>query len=1021
MIRKKLISKVFLLFLAAVIVSSSFQMTAYAEDTKDKVVVTLSMYSNKTNKTNISGYYQNNIFYVSIEDICKIADGKTKNSKDGHLMLLLQNEFRTFSVENSNGGKIEEIFNSGSYQLNVPVMKQENNIYISLIHFLNYIGASYKLDKNSNPQLMVAVRYNLFDAMQDVAEANNGNFFSWDEVDCEGMDLEDFLVNAGVVALINRDSNIFRMMLDAKGIEREAIEDALISIIKNEGNKYFDDSNSFLDFYNTATDAYSMTADFVKFIAKTYSTDATEEISELMGDYAEKSSDNLGNVAKALNALESYKQFDSISEAERLLLENTIIASPEDSDTLCNGWENVLKAAKNVNKRAKSAYSNQYSSALEIINDTCYDKVSEIKSPVLVAWNGIVLINKIIPYTSNMIDKKTKLYNAYLCSMIQFIANDLLKNTYSDIYYSNFYSESPSDQQEKYETLKYNLILQLKSTLTTREYLIDSGFLDESYAKEMAELNKETAELLNKTENCCITGLGDFYDTEYSADYSWIADFKSKEKADYSVVIDQYKEAISNDFYRDYFDGISSDADIGEYLNSELLSAARSYNSFNVYYASRDVNNDGVDELFIGAKGNNEDVRCYDVFVYDNGKVSRPFKDREFGYRTNFKLLNNNVFEITASGSSETSGIEYYNILYDNSTKLLNSLLYDYGKYYTVDGESKNNITENKFNEIKDSYRNSGYCKFNWKKITSDYNGKDFKSDLLNYYWTNSIQSPFVYEFKSNGTFLEYSGFPENPSDWVLSDEGKYTCNKNGITLYFKGQSGSYDYKYNLKYVSFNSNINWDSGLHLEEKINSNEYFFYQTDFDDTLNPNGPSGNAFYLQKSSKIDSNKENSGNNIYNEYKEALVSYQKELKKDDTKYYAQSPEYFLYDMNKDGTKELIINSAKSMALCQFYFYTYNGKAKLLGKIVDTRIFAAIPNDENGLLLYIYAPPNDGYSLYIDRITIKNNKLNRTHIVDKQVDYDNKDKYISEYYDPTYTIPTYDITDYSGLNDLKS
>lgn len=719
MAKKSLLSKLFSIFLVLVIVSSSIQMTTYAEETNERVAVTLSMYSNKTNETTISGYYENNIFYVSVDDLCKIVDGKTDKTSDSHLTLSLNNGFRKIYID--NGGKIEEVFNSVTYKINIPVIKQDSNLFISLLHFLNYIGASYEFDKASDPQLMVAVRYNLFDAMQELHDTKNGNFFSWEEVDCEGMDIEDFLINAGVIALINRDSNIFRMIFDAKGIEQETIEDALISIIKNEGNKHFDDSNSFLDFYNTATDSYSMTADFVKFIAKTYSTDATKDVADLMNDYAENSSDGLGEIANVLNALESYKQFDSISEAERMLLENTIIASPEASDTLCDGWENVLKAAENVNDRAKSAYSNQYKSALQVVNDTCYDKLGSIDSPVLAAWNGIILINKIIPYTSNMIDKKTQLYNAYLCSMIQFIANDLLSYAYSDVYYSNFYCKSSSEQQENFERLKYNLILQLKSTLTTREYLIESGFLDDDYTKEMEEMSKATAELLNKTENCYLVGVGDFNETEYSDDYSWIAEFVSKEKADYSIVIEQYKEAISNDFYRNNFDGVSSDVKIGNYLNSELLSSAGNYNSFSVYYSLCDVNADGVDELFIGAKGDDEQIRSYDIFVYANGKISRPFTDKQFGYRTNFYLLKGNIFEIVSSGGAYTTGVEYYKITYDNSTKLISSLLYDYGKYYSVDGKYKNSITEKQYNDILAKYRNSGYYNFEWKKISSKY------------------------------------------------------------------------------------------------------------------------------------------------------------------------------------------------------------------------------------------------------------------------------------------------------------
>lgn len=743
MAKKSLLSKLFSIFLVIVIISSSIQMTTYAEETNERVAVTLSMYSNKTNETTISGYYQNNIFYVSVDDLCKIVDGKTDKTSDSHLTLSLNNGFRKIYID--NGGNIEEVFNSVTYKINIPVIKQDSNLFISLLHFLNYIGASYELDKASDPQLMVAVRYNLFDAMQELHDTKNGNFFSWEEVECEGMDIEDFLINAGVIALINRDSNIFRMIFDAKGIEQEAIEDALVSIIKNEGNKYFDDSNSFLDFYNTATDLYSMTADFVKFIAKTYSTDATKDVADLMNDYAENSSDGLGEIANVLNALESYKQFDSISEAERMLLENTIIASPEASDTLCDGWENVLKAAENVNDRAKSAYSNQYKSALQVVNDTCYDKLGSIDSPVLAAWNGIILINKIIPYTSNMIDKKTQLYNAYLCSMIQFIANDLLSYTYSDVYYSNFYCKSSSEQQENFERLKYNLILQLKSTLTTREYLIESGFLDDDYTKEMEEMNKATAELLNKTENCYLVGVGDFYDTEYSDDYSWIAEFKDNTQLYYDYIENNLDVIDSTDFPKE------------DNKKQGVFSALID-----------DFNNDGDKEMITASiviHASRQEYVVFDLYEIENGKVVKCDKTKEF----------------FASGAGNFSN--EFCATYENKKLKLQYVCWSYGGSSHSEEYATISIKNNQFDFVNDYSINEFYRtnQYEYQEVIS---GEEFssisnireaigKSDYTNHQHVTNSSSTFDFEkndYDTNETFKGKHIFTLVNSNALITD-----------------------------------------------------------------------------------------------------------------------------------------------------------------------------------------------------------------------------------------------------------
>ncbi len=125
----------------------------------------------------------------------------------------------------------------------------------------------------------------------------------------------------------------------------------------------------------------------------------------------------------------------------------------------------------------------------------------------------------------------------------------------------------------------------------------------------------------------------------------------------------------------------------------------------------------------------------------------------------------------------------------------------------------------------------------------------NIKEQLLKYYWKNNIQSPKCFEFKDDNTFIEYDAFPDEPkSSWSYCIEGKYSISNNKLNLFYETEYGNYTY--NLNYLVFNDDYKWDAGLHLNEVLNENEKFFYESNFKPSTD--GPSGNAFYLQKSFK-------------------------------------------------------------------------------------------------------------------------------------------------------------------------
>ncbi len=596
------------ILLVIILIFTSIPFSVMASSSSDPVEVTLSMYSNLSDEQNISGLYKDNVFYIRVEDLCEISGAKIEKTKNNNVFLSLNQGMRNFEIITAGGGMMKENFYSDSYAITMPVIVQDNNVYISAIDFLHYIGAHYSLSKDGNPQFMVAIKYTIFDAMADLVNSDLGNFFWWDEVDYDGKSIENKIVNAGVVALINRDSNVFRMMFDAKGIEREALEDALISILTNEGASYFDENNKQLDFINLGNDVLGMESSIASFVVDFYKSDATDSFGKYLDGFASNSADAVNSITNLLNSIESVKQFESMTETQRTLLENTIISYSENSSTLNDGWENLLEAAKNVDTRAKDAYANKYAEALDFSQKTGYDmlKGSTGTNPVSIAWDGAILINKLIPYTSNMIDKKTQLYNAYNCSMIQLIANELLANAYSRLYYSNYCGQQ-SAHLDYLTQIKNSLILQLKSTLTTREYLIKSEFLTEDYANTMQVMNNETAELLNKAENCKVVPVGETAIYAGKEDYSWIANFKKPLQAD-NLTLENYD-------------------------NVKLVYT----NDLDLYFCSQE--NSNTENLYIYNLTNNKITLIEENVSYDSIQV-----DGEFIYYTKYTDTNGGFF-----------------------------------------------------------------------------------------------------------------------------------------------------------------------------------------------------------------------------------------------------------------------------------------------------------------------------------------------------------------------------------------
>ncbi|MGM9937740.1 MAG: copper amine oxidase N-terminal domain-containing protein [Candidatus Ornithomonoglobus sp.] len=125
--------------------------------------------------------------------------------------------------------------------------------------------------------------------------------------------------------------------------------------------------------------------------------------------------------------------------------------------------------------------------------------------------------------------------------------------------------------------------------------------------------------------------------------------------------------------------------------------------------------------------------------------------------------------------------------------------------------------------------------------------------------------------------------------------------------------------------------------------------------------------------------------------------------------------PQYYFYDINKDGVPELIVDENKSELAKQMYFYTYDLENKSVVQIGSMgsghSTLCSMPN-QNGVMKF---EANMGIESFYT-ITINNNQLSIIPIIEGKdcyyTDYDTPDAIVadSEYLD------CYDVVDTSGI-----
>lgn len=200
---------------------------------------------------------------------------------------------------------------------------------------------------------------------------------------------------------------------------------------------------------------------------------------------------------------------------------------------------------------------------------------------------------------------------------------------------------------------------------------------------------------------------------------------KSTGEEIYKEVLSQYREVVKENFYLDT--NLNTENQIGEYINQELLQSARYVKdeTFNIYYALKDIDGNGIDELLIGASGEGEPIHYYDIFVFDGRSPKKLFNEYEFGYRTNFMCYSKGIIGVSGSGTAIDSVSEFYSISEDGCTPRLLECISVHGnpdnyaeavKYYHSN-DRVDEISREQYLQIREQYTAAGTMEMLWRKI----------------------------------------------------------------------------------------------------------------------------------------------------------------------------------------------------------------------------------------------------------------------------------------------------------------
>ncbi len=535
---KRLLS---LILTITILVGSGVLNTAIYASSSDFKELTLSMFSNTSSQTTVSGIYQDNVFYLSLDTLTEIAGVEILKDGDSESHITTNGGFRTFIINLEKQMMYEEY--ASEFKLQIPVCRYQNNTYISALHFLRYIGAVVEIKKDCDIQFKMYYPYNIYDALQDYSENIDAAYFHWYEIEHDQPELLDEVLGGSVIlGLLNKDSNFLRFFYDTEGLYQECVEDALLSIVKNEGQEKStnqDTTQNLIDEFEWTTHLLSYGdkgTEYLSFLIEYAKNCFPDETLDVLAEYVDGVNgivSNIGDYYEFMGAIITNtfraQQFTNITDTQKEIVGNTIVQNFDtamtflDDDSMKSVYGN---ASKQTHSRITSAYVNNISSVRDVLKNLMInklgDKVDKITPiPIATVWNLSMDIVKDIPYTSNIMDRQSMVFNAYNCYILENMVNQVFINGCSEIVANKYYSNNLVEQESQLRLIQKCLIFQYKAALTARENLLQSDYVLDKNIQIEKDRNLILVNLLNKLHNCEMVFVGKT--PNVTEDLSWMS------------------------------------------------------------------------------------------------------------------------------------------------------------------------------------------------------------------------------------------------------------------------------------------------------------------------------------------------------------------------------------------------------------------------------------------------------------------------------------------------------------------
>ena len=527
-------------------------------DDVEPLIVVVTVFSNRVGTVDVKGLYRENYFYIDAQTVCRMTGAQILQEDESCIEFILHDGQRWFAV--TDDCHIKETLGETTLDQEMQTVVYENKLYISAPDILRYAGATVGFGKDEKAALhmMVTMPYTVLDLVNEF-EYNNGYAFSWAEAEGGLVDPEDLLELAALdTVVLGYDSNLIGYMFYGDKVEQDVHLDAIKELLQAEGDGLVSSEDPGVEILNFLADDTEVS---ITWLQETLDWVAESDVDKKLAEAWGKQMDAAGFVvdmtAGCISSLELAKQFANMTDTQKNMLAYTMCRVSSQS--------NIYKSHPIMFKAANEAHAlitGEYSAGAKAAWDSLYNLIGNAveaiipPNPVTTAWDVLTGIAKLDPLVGELLEAEKNLTFASECSDIRILANSILSSDNSVVYMHDYFLGSEDLYAQ--ECLKYDMILALKASLTSRLLVIESGFLTEASEHTMKSKAAQTARLLNKAHNARPIPLGVF--EENTEDITWIEKLACVGKMGNVVTIGgntYYWRYNASSFYSEGYSGFS--------------------------------------------------------------------------------------------------------------------------------------------------------------------------------------------------------------------------------------------------------------------------------------------------------------------------------------------------------------------------------------------------------------------------------------------------------------------------------